>query len=263
MRSIPDHITAILMLAYWIFTLGAWGSIRTFSREFSPGRRRLVTRVYFALALVQSGILLLLYGFPPPSLEGRSYALYFYFNGFLVTDMLAKFPLVIGTIGMLFMGNEHKRRVISSMGTILSIGFFLVLGWGFTLGLNRFEKKELTLHFNTLPQGFDGYRIVLLTDLHLGSFYSDNMVDRMAAVSHDFAPDLVVFAGDLVNNHAWEADGRSGLLGQFKAADGRYAVLGNHDYGDYSRWPKYNRQGPEFCCHSRRFQGNGIQGFTQ
>lgn len=48
--------------------------------------------------------------------------------------------------------------------------------------------------------------------------------------------DIIVFTGDMVNNLASELVPWKDVLGQLKAKDGVFSVLGNHDYGDYSQW---------------------------
>ena len=49
-------------------------------------------------------------------------------------------------------------------------------------------------------------------------------------------PDLIVFTGDMVNNFAEEAYPLIPIFSQLEAKDGKYAVLGNHDYGGYYDW---------------------------
>jgi predicted MPP superfamily phosphohydrolase len=49
-------------------------------------------------------------------------------------------------------------------------------------------------------------------------------------------PDFIFFTGDLVNNCSWELDNWDSVLKKLTAKKGKYAVLGNHDYGDYKKW---------------------------
>ena len=49
-------------------------------------------------------------------------------------------------------------------------------------------------------------------------------------------PDVIFFTGDLVNNYAWELRGWEAVFNKLNAKKGKYAILGNHDYGDYSKW---------------------------
>jgi len=50
-------------------------------------------------------------------------------------------------------------------------------------------------------------------------------------------PDLIFFTGDLVNNFAEETEDWAPVLKKMNAKMGKYSILGNHDYGDYSEWP--------------------------
>ena len=56
--------------------------------------------------------------------------------------------------------------------------------------------------------------------------------------------DLVLFTGDLVNNFASETDGWLPVLSKIKAKHGVFAILGNHDYGDYVRFERFGWKGP-------------------
>ena len=53
---------------------------------------------------------------------------------------------------------------------------------------------------------------------------------------NDQKPDIIFFTGDMVNNIAKELEGWKDLIGSLHAPYGKFAVLGNHDYGDYVRW---------------------------
>ena len=97
--------------------------------------------------------------------------------------------------------------------------------------------NERTISFDRLPEGFDGYRIVQFSDLHietLGSAgrYLPEWVDRINSLH----PDLIVFTGDLVNRQGGELPLYMNELSRLTATDGVYSVLGNHDYGDYYHW---------------------------
>lgn len=97
--------------------------------------------------------------------------------------------------------------------------------------------NERTITFDRLPEGFDGYRIVQFSDLHietLGSAgrYLPEWVDRINSLH----PDLIVFTGDLVNRQGGELPPFMDELSRLSATDGVYSVLGNHDYGDYYHW---------------------------
>lgn len=117
---------------------------------------------------------------------------------------------------------------------ILNAGIFL---YGSLIGKEQFEVKEITFSSPRVPKGFEGYRILQLSDLHIGSWKGNTQaIDRLVNIVNDQKPDLIVFTGDLVNNRAVELDEFEHLLSRLHAQDGVYSILGNHDYGSYYRW---------------------------
>ncbi len=116
-------------------------------------------------------------------------------------------------------------------------GMFIIL-YGNIWGWRRYEIKEVTFSHSQVPQAFDGYRIVQISDLHLGTIASHpHEIERMVGIINDLHPDLIAFTGDLVNLDASELDAFIEYLSALKSEDGVFSVLGNHDYGTYRRWP--------------------------
>ncbi|MGZ3884494.1 MAG: metallophosphoesterase, partial [Bacteroidia bacterium] len=87
-----------------------------------------------------------------------------------------------------------------------------------------------------LPEAFDGFKIVQISDIHCGSFLSDAALIKAFDILHKQKPDLILFTGDLVNNIATETHDYIEQYKSLKAPYGVYSVLGNHDYGDYVSW---------------------------
>jgi predicted MPP superfamily phosphohydrolase len=90
--------------------------------------------------------------------------------------------------------------------------------------------------FPELPKSFNGLKIVHISDIHCGSFYSTDPVQRAVDIINSQKADMVFFTGDLVNDYAYEIERFTSILSQIKAPMGVFSVLGNHDYGDYPRW---------------------------
>ena len=97
------------------------------------------------------------------------------------------------------------------------------------------EVRHVALQFDNLPAEFDGYRIALLSDLHVGTMLSPEKGCNVLSDAIDSAqPDAVAFVGDLINiRHSELTPNIIASLRQIKARDGVYAVLGNHDRGVY------------------------------
>lgn len=114
--------------------------------------------------------------------------------------------------------------------------FFVILYAVFKT-LYNFKVHHITIGHKVLPESFDGFKIVHISDLHLGSFnYRYHILDRAVTIINEWNADLILFTGDIVNNFAWELKGWERVLNKLSAKKGKYAVLGNHDYGDYSTW---------------------------
>lgn len=87
-----------------------------------------------------------------------------------------------------------------------------------------------------LPAGLAGYRIAQISDFHIGSFVGTGFVERVVRAVMALEPDLIVFTGDIVNFGTAELLPHAAALSGLHARDGVYAVMGNHDYGDYVGW---------------------------
>src|SRR5215472_2905720 len=90
------------------------------------------------------------------------------------------------------------------------------------------ERKQIRLP--RLPNAFDGFRIVLLTDLHLHPFTTTDLIRRTVEISNALKPDLVLLGGDFVCDFAEAAFELAPILERLNAKHGLFAVLGNHDH---------------------------------
>ena len=112
-----------------------------------------------------------------------------------------------------------------------------LMGWfafGFVEGWRRLEVRHVTYTSPDLPPYFDGYRLLHISDLHLGSFpEGSDFVQQMVDRANGEDCDMMLFTGDLVNNTATEVEPYILVLSQLQAPDGIYSVWGNHDYCEY------------------------------
>ena len=115
---------------------------------------------------------------------------------------------------------------------------FLVITGGMLFGRFNFRLRELETGFPDLPSSFDGFSILHISDLHLGSLtgYMEKIRKAINMINQADA-DLILFTGDLVNNVAEETHGWIELLAEMQSRHGKFAILGNHDYGEYYNWP--------------------------
>ena len=108
--------------------------------------------------------------------------------------------------------------------------------YGMLWGRYNYRVVKHTLYFDDLPEAFDGYRVVHISDIHSGSFDNTEKVQYGIDMINAQQGDVIFFTGDLVNNKAEEMRPWIAHFKQLHAKDGVYSVLGNHDYGDYVQW---------------------------
>ncbi|MDE6668500.1 MAG: metallophosphoesterase, partial [Muribaculaceae bacterium] len=146
------------------------------------------------------------------------------------------FPTVIFTvISLLGKGIglfwHQGSLVFNWLASALSVVWLTIAIYGIAVGWKKVTVEEVTVTSSKIPAAFDGYRIVQLSDFHIGTYMaSPETVERIVSEVNNLRPDLIVFTGDLVNSSSEEISPFLSVLSQFKARDGVYSVLGNHDY---------------------------------
>ena len=129
-----------------------------------------------------------------------------------------------------------RRRFVSLIGMGVAAIPFAGMIYGMLWGRYNYRVVKHTLYFDDLPEAFDGYRVVHISDIHSGSFDNAEKVQYGIDMINAQQGDVIFFTGDLVNNKAEEMRPWIAHFKQLYAKDGVYSVLGNHDYGDYLQW---------------------------
>ena len=142
------------------------------------------------------------------------------------------------TTGKSLEGNyfPSRRKFISKIALGLAAIPFASIIYGIYKGRYNFKVLKYTLHFEDLPKAFDGYKITQISDIHSGSFDNIEKVHYAINLINEQESDVILFTGDMVNNKADEMHPYMDIFGELKAKDGKFSVLGNHDYGDYVSW---------------------------
>ncbi len=130
----------------------------------------------------------------------------------------------------------ERRRFLSILGLGIAALPFGALLYGMYKGKYKFQVLSYTLEFDDLPDAFDGYQITQLSDIHSGSLDDRKKVEYAVDLINKQQSDVILFTGDLVNNLATEMKPWAELFSTLEAKDGKFSVLGNHDYGDYVDW---------------------------
>lgn len=151
----------------------------------------------------------------------------------------ALFFLISDFFGLFLNKNRRAKlgKIMLRIIFVLVIITEIIILSGVFYGRFNFKVLEKEVVFCNLPEKFDNYRIVHLSDLHLGSFvYHRSRIIKIVEIVNSLEPDLIVFTGDLVNNTTQEAWRFIDILKNLSSPDGIIAVTGNHDYGTYVNW---------------------------
>ena len=130
----------------------------------------------------------------------------------------------------------QRRLFISQLSILLASIPASALFFGMLRGKYNYKVIKHQLSFNRLPKDFNGFKIVHISDFHCGSFDNKEKLTYGIDLINKQKPDIILFTGDMVNNIADEILPWKSLISSLNAPYGKYAVLGNHDYGDYNSW---------------------------
>lgn len=129
-----------------------------------------------------------------------------------------------------------RRQFISKLALGLAAIPFASFLYGIIQGRYNYKVLKYQLTFKDLPETFDGLKITQISDIHAGSFTSKEKVQYGVDMINEQKSDVILFTGDIVNNKATEMDGWIDMFKNLEAPLGKFSVLGNHDYGDYTEW---------------------------
>jgi predicted MPP superfamily phosphohydrolase len=241
MRGIPSaYLFAFFSITIFIELIVFWG-IRATIQKISKKSFCAFVVLYFSFSAILFAFNI--YAFSNPEVIRRS-SNYKAFNFLILVNILNFIPKSFFSVNTLlsylirFFSTPKFQTRFLTISLILSVTIFLIICNGAFYSRYRVSVKEQHLYFEHLPEQLDGFRIVQISDIHLGSYRNNTSFIRDAVnKSNNLHGDLLLFTGDLVNNFESEISGFEPYLKQFSSQYGKYAILGNHDYGDYSEWP--------------------------
>lgn len=211
-KWIPSATTQLFInILFWIFTIGLVSAILVFKIRIGkvPVTRRqpIISSLY----------------------------------GLTISSFIPKIIFVI-IVSILYFSNyifsdTESIWIVPTIGLIAGFLPFFVIAYAIFKAVYKFKVERIIVNHKDLPKSFDGLKIVQISDLHLGSFnYRYPILERAVRIINELDADVIFFTGDLVNNFAWELNGWEKVLDKLSAKKAKYAILGNHDYGDYSNW---------------------------
>ncbi|MBB6498564.1 metallophosphoesterase [Pedobacter cryoconitis] len=154
----------------------------------------------------------------------------------LASELVFTIILFAGDIPRVFTGAGRNVYWVDFAFLMFLLTIILFV-YGMVVGKYNYKVINHVLYFDDLPEKFDGFKLVQISDVHAGSFNNPTAVKRGISLINEQKADLFVFTGDLVNNKAEEIKPWISDFSAIKAPYGQFSILGNHDYGDYVKWP--------------------------
>lgn len=234
MRTFQLYIVLSFLIFYLLLVAGSYFNLK---RIFPSKRSKKFLFIYTGFSLIILFTFFYLYIFPNTPRDSGNIRFYFFFNIVLVA--LITFNLPVALSGFLHLIFSRKKGSTSLLfaGLLLGIGFSAEIAYGAFWGSRQLKIEEREISFANLPQEFHNFRIVQISDFHLGGLlHQKKFLTRIQHKISSLDPDLLLFTGDFVNNFSREFDGLEAPLKAMSTAYQSFSILGNHDYGDYSRW---------------------------
>ena len=139
--------------------------------------------------------------------------------------------VVAGLSALIF---DVRFKTVFLWGLLSFLLPVLAIVYGTFIERNIYSVCPVTVRSSSLPPAFQGFRIALISDIHLRSFAQrPASLSRAVEKINSLDADVVCFTGDLVSLDVSELDGFGGILRRLSPPV--YSVLGNHDYLIYGR----------------------------
>ena len=140
----------------------------------------------------------------------------------------------VGWIGCRIAGVCLPYRYFGIAALVILVIFWATLAYGYFIGRWKIESKAIEYAHKDIPEAFNGFKIVHISDLHLSTF--DDSPERFTKFIDQInrhSPDLVCFTGDMVTIGRSEAEPYTQILKNISSEYGVLSVLGNHDFMIY------------------------------
>lgn len=202
-------------------------------------RWRYIYWVFIALMVIGT-LWYIAYGFRTGRPEWLSHL---FFHLWLVVSIAQLALSIGGLLSSLFKRIKIMSHAMTCLGIVLAAFTLIITVMAYMIGNKRIEVKEYSFASKDLPEEFDGFRIVHISDLHLGTYGNDTArVAQLIDKTLEQQGDIILFTGDLVNMESKEALPFKQQLKRLTAPCGVYSILGNHDYAIYRNFEEKQEQ---------------------
>ena len=127
--------------------------------------------------------------------------------------------------------NPKRRRFILNMLNAGILGITgLYISWGIYTAKSRIRIKNIDISVPDLPDEFNGFTILQISDIHVGPTIKRSFVQRIVNMAKEISPDLIALTGDLVDGSVPSLENDVEPLSDLTAPFGKFFVTGNHEY---------------------------------
>lgn len=224
----------IIAITIIFVLLGLYLDFKAYSRISKVVVSKFIKHTYLSVVAV-SYLLLLFTSFIMYFLIDESNSTFMMkFSMALLTAFLAlSVPRLFFNVMLLLSKNRFWMWTSVAVSSFISI-FFL---YSVFVTRTDYNIKEVQLYYNNLPEGFDGFRLAFISDIHIGTMLdARSELEDLLGMIDKAGVSAVFFGGDMVNVHHSESDEDiMGVFSRLRPRDGVFMVFGNHDTGAYMK----------------------------
>lgn len=268
-------MTIVIFFSVFLLSLNSYVAFATWN-HFGHGQWGLIWRLFLGFMILWEVITMVIIFYQFRQGMGKSSVASNLFMGVTMSFLVGKLLLIV----FLFANDvyrlirwpieaaisddstsfEGRRKFVTNIGLVLAVIPFSGLLYGTLKGRYSYKVWKHTLKYPDLPTSFSGMRIAQLSDIHSGSFDNPEAVEEGLKELMSHKPDLILLTGDLVNNYATEFDDYVDIFKDtLEAPLGKFAVMGNHDYGEYVQWESDEARAENIAAVRDRYRQMGFQ----
>ena len=140
------------------------------------------------------------------------------------------YHLLVGA-GQGLAGADWTAMMLSRRQNVVIVGVvaLCLMGYG-AVEAYRIRIENVTIHSSKITSSADAFRIVQISDAHLGPMLYPGRLEPMIRAMEMARPDILVCTGDLIDGRILASENVATRLRGIKAPLGKYAVTGNHEF---------------------------------
>ena len=125
--------------------------------------------------------------------------------------------------------DPSRRRFIKTASAIAPVIMTGIPADGFVRSFSNTTIPQIDMEIAGLPDDLDGFKILQLSDLHLGYYFGLDHLEKTLQAAEAYRPDMLVVTGDIADDLSLMTDAMK-LTGQLKTPYPAFASIGNHEY---------------------------------